>query len=152
MSAGASAFIQVELNAISRFFRIEDLENLLLISLGIFCHLLLRQWRAGCVLAGRVADHSGEIADQKDHVMTEVLKLSELVDQYGVPKVQIGRGRVEAGLDSQRVSLGELVYEFLLDEQLVGATLYYFQLSGDIHVLLFVSGLYGVRDTTVSLE
>ena len=55
------------------FRRIEDFEHLRLVSLGIALDVLARKRRARRVLAGRVADHAGEIADQKQNVMTEVL-------------------------------------------------------------------------------
>ncbi len=45
--------------------RVEDLEDLLLVGFGILQHLLAGQRLAGLVLAGRVADHAGKIADEK---------------------------------------------------------------------------------------
>jgi hypothetical protein len=48
-----------------------------------------------------VADHPGEVADQEDHLVPEVLELPHLVEQHGVADVQVRGGRVEAGLDPQ---------------------------------------------------
>ena len=71
------------------FFRVQHLEHLVAIGLGVFQHLLARQRRAGGIFAGRVADHAGEVADQKQCVMTEILQLAHLVEQHGMAKMQI---------------------------------------------------------------
>ena len=39
---------------------------------------------------------------RKDHLVTQVLELAHLVEQHGVAQMQVGRGRIEAGLDAQR--------------------------------------------------
>ena len=83
---------------------VEDLEDLVAIGRGVARDVLARQRRPRRVLAGRVADHPGEITDQKQDVMAELLKLPELVQQHRVAEVQVGRGRVEAGLDAQRLA------------------------------------------------
>jgi hypothetical protein len=43
----------------------------------------------------------------------KVLELPHLVDQHGVPEVQVGRRRVEAGLDAQRAASAKALLEFL---------------------------------------
>ena len=69
-----------------------------------------------------VADHPGEVADQEDHLVAQVLELPHLVEQHGVADVQVRRGRVEAGLDAQRAArLAGGRVQFLALEDLVGA-------------------------------
>ena len=53
--------------------------------------------------------------------MAEVLRLAQLVQHHRVPEVDVGRGRVEAELDAQRLAAGELLRELRLDEELVRA-------------------------------
>ncbi len=103
--------------------RVEHFEHLVAITLRIGKHLLTRQRRAGGVLAGGVADHAGEVADQEQGVVPQVLQLAHLVEQHGVAEVQVGRGRVETGLDAQRTPLFELLDQFGFEQQFVAATL-----------------------------
>ena len=91
--------------------------------LGVVLDLLAGQRRPGRVLPGRVADHAGEIADQEDHLMAQLLELAHLVEQHRVAQVQIGRSRVEARLDAQRAAAREPLGHLLLDQQLVAAAL-----------------------------
>ena len=100
---------------------IQDFENLLLIGLGILMYLGLCQRRPGCALPGRISDHPGEVPDQEQHLMTEVLKLLELVDQDRVTEMQIRCGRIETGLDFQRTPLLQLRDELFFDEYFIGA-------------------------------
>jgi hypothetical protein len=51
--------------------RIKDLENLLLIGGSVFKNLLAGQRRSGRVLARRISDHSGEVANQEQHLMPQ---------------------------------------------------------------------------------
>ena len=53
--------------------------------------------------------------------MAEVLELPHLVEQHGVAEVQVGGGRVEAGLDPQRAAELEPGLQFVGLEDLVGA-------------------------------
>jgi len=95
------------------FIGIQNLKDLFLIGLSVFQNLLAVQRFAGDIFSGRIADHAGEIADQKHDVMAEFLKLSELVDQHGVPEMQIGRGGIETGLDPQRPAGFKPLHQFL---------------------------------------
>jgi len=106
-----------------RLLRIEDLEHLRAVGLRVLLDLLARQRRASLVLARRVADHAGEIADQELHLVAEVLEMLQLVDHHGVAQVQIGSSRIEPELDAQRTSAGEFLRELFLDDQLVAAAL-----------------------------
>ena len=93
---------RIEIHA--RLLAIEDLEDLLLVGLRVGLDLLARQRRARRVASGRIADHSGEVADQKRHLVTEALELAHLVDEHRVAEMQIGRGRIESRLDPQRLT------------------------------------------------
>ena len=55
-------------------------------------------------------------------------KLAQFVDQHGVAEVQIGRGRIETGLDAQRPAGLQLVDELGLDQQFVAAAFDDFEL------------------------
>ena len=83
-----------------------------------------RQRRARDVAARRIADQSGEVADQEDDGVAHVLEVFQLAHQHGVAEVQVGRGGIEAGLDAQRFpgtrrSL-ELGAQFLRADRLFG--------------------------------
>ncbi|MCY1419856.1 hypothetical protein D9M71_354560 [compost metagenome] len=80
--------------------RIEDLEHLSLVGLGIIQDLLTGQRRASGALATGVADHSGEVADQEDHLVPELLELAQLINKHGMSQVQVRRGRIETCLDA----------------------------------------------------
>jgi hypothetical protein len=85
-------------------------------------HVLAREWLARHVLAARIADHAGEIADQKNDLMSQILKLAHLVEQDGVTQMQIRRGRIEAGLDAQRPAELEPRLEVLALDDFLGAS------------------------------
>ena len=88
-----------------RFRRIENLEYLRLIGLGVLVDLVARHRRPGNVAAGRVADQAGHVADQKDDLMPEILEVLQLADQDRVPEMQVGGGGVEARLHADRPAL-----------------------------------------------
>jgi len=73
-----------------------------LVGLGVGLDLLPAQGRPGGFLAGGIADQPGEIADQEDDRMPQLLELGHLPDQHPVAQVQVGRGGVEPRLDAQR--------------------------------------------------
>jgi hypothetical protein len=66
--------------------------------------------------------------------MAEILQLAHLVQHHGMAQVQVGRGRVQAQLDAQRLAAlfgaRELLREFAFDQQFVDAA------SGDRQRLL----------------
>ena len=86
---------------------------------GVGLHLLRRQPRARHVAPGRIADQTGEIADQEDHLVTELLKLAHLVDQHRVAQVQVGCRGIEARLDAQRLPRAELVLQLRGHQQVL---------------------------------
>jgi hypothetical protein len=101
----------------------QNLEHLFGVRPGVFLHLLAGERRARHVLAGGVADHAGEVADEKQRVMPQILQLTHLVEKDGVPEVQVGRGGIEPRLDTQRPPLGKFFLEFAFHQQLVAASL-----------------------------
>src|SRR6185369_5504191 len=111
---------------------VQDLEHLLAIS-GRVGGDLVPGKRGSCrVLAGRIADHAGKIADQELNVMAQVLKLPQFVDDHGVAKVQVGGGGVHAQFYAQRTAQLELVDQFGFHEQLVTAAPHHLQLLVDV--------------------
>ena len=58
-----------------------------------------------------IADHAGEVADQKDDRVPEILKVFQLAQQHGVAEMQIGRGRIEAGFHAQRLVRSQRFFE-----------------------------------------
>ena len=66
--------------------------------------LLARERRAGGRAARGIADQAGDVADQEDHRVAQVLEVLQLADQHGVAEVQVGRGGIESGLDAQRLA------------------------------------------------
>ena len=76
----------------------ENLEHLRHVSLGIAHDVFRAERRTRGRTARRVANHAGEVADQKDDGVAEILKVLELAQQHGVAEMQIGSGRIEARL------------------------------------------------------
>src|SRR5471032_728396 len=102
--------------------RIQDLEDLGLVGLGIIEHLLAGQRRTRCALAARVADHPGEVPYKEDHLMTQLLELTQLINKHGVAQVQIRRSRIKARLNTQRLAALELLDQLGLDQQFFRTT------------------------------
>ena len=104
---------------------IEDLEDLLEIGLRVCFHLLAFERRASFGLAGGIADHGGEIADEENGGVALVLELLELAQHDGVAEVQIRRGGIDAEIDAQRFAglrgLLELGLEFVFADDFGGA-------------------------------
>jgi hypothetical protein len=59
--------------------------------------------------------------------VAQVLQLAQLVQHHGVAQVQVGRGRVQAQLDAQRLAAlfraRQLLGEFAFDQQFVDTRL-----------------------------
>ena len=85
-------------------FPAQNFVHLFEIRLRVGVHLLARQGRARLGLAGGIADHRREIADQKNRRVAQVLKMFQLAQHDGVAQVQVGRGRVHAQLHAQRLA------------------------------------------------
>ena len=101
---------------------VQHLVDLLGIGLGIGEHVFAGERLARGVLARGIADHAGEIADQEDHLVAQVLKLAHLVEQHRMADVQIRRRRVETGLDAQRPTRFQPLHQFFALDDFVRAT------------------------------
>ena len=75
--------------------------NLLEVSLRIGVDLLAAQGRAGAVAPGGIANCGGEVADERNNGMTQILKLAHFVQDHGVTQMQIWRSGVHAEFDPQ---------------------------------------------------
>ena len=95
---------------------IENLEDLVGVRLRVCVDFGRRERWTRRRPAGRVADHSGEVANQENDVVAEVLKLPHLVEQHRVPEVQIRRGGVETGFDDESIPASQSRRELLLEQ------------------------------------
>ena len=89
-----------------RLFRIENLEDLLFIRLRILLDLLAAERRPRHRPSRRVANHPGEVANQKNRRVPQILKVLQLAQHDRVPQMQVGRGRVHSQLHPQRFARG----------------------------------------------
>ncbi len=115
ISTGVSLPSQRELKSITVFFGIEELEDLLLVGLGVARDLLAAQRRPRLVAAAGVADQAGEVADQEDDGVPQLLEVLHLADEHRVPQVDVGGGGVEARLDQQGLVRLQRAQELLLE-------------------------------------
>ena len=79
-----------------RAFRVQHLEGLVRISLGIGHDLFKGHERAGLVLVAGVAHQAGERADEEDGRVAQVLELAQFAHGHGVAQVQVRSARVHA--------------------------------------------------------
>ena len=69
-----------------------------------------------------ITDHPREIADQENDIVSEILELSHLVYQDGMPQVQIRCSRIETGLYYAAVCPSRAsTCQAVLGQHLVGA-------------------------------
>ena len=47
--------------------------------------------------------HAGEIANQENDSVAEILKVFQLAEQHSVTEMQVGSGGIKAGLRTQRL-------------------------------------------------
>ena len=120
--------------------RVEDFENLLPIGRGVFCNLFGRHRLARDIFAGRVADQSGEVANQENDRMTLLLKLAHFVQEHGVPEMQVGSGRVKSDLDPQFPAISQSLDQLLAQQNLFRAAAQF----GEVFIVLLVHGSLSV--------
>ena len=97
----------VEPGAIERhfgLFRIEDLENLLLVGLGVLFDLRSGQLRTRLRLSTWVADEARKISNEKVNDVSEILEVLHLPNDYGVAQMYVRRGRIETNFYFERLS------------------------------------------------
>ena len=99
---------------------VQDAKGLLRIGRRVLFDLCTRQLRARALLAGRIADHSREVADHEDHPVARVLEVAHLAQDDRVPEMDVGRRWVEPDFHGQR-SAFELSDELLFLDNVHGA-------------------------------
>ncbi len=83
------------------FVAVEDAEDLVGVGLRVGIDLLAGERLAGDVASGGIADEGGVVADEKDDLVAEVLKVLELAHQDRVAEVEVGGGGIESSLDAE---------------------------------------------------
>ena len=73
------------------FFRVEHQRGLLVISFSVFFDLLWCERRTGTVAARRVANQTGEVADQENDLVPQILQLAHFVEHHGMTDMDIWR-------------------------------------------------------------
>ena len=105
--------------------RVQHHAGLAVVGFGIELDLLGREGRARAVAARRIADQAGEIPDEEDHLVAQILQLPHLVQHHGVADVDVGRGGVQPQLDAQRLARrfrpDKLLEPFVLGQQFLHA-------------------------------
>jgi hypothetical protein len=86
--------------------RVQHQAGLAVVGFGVGLDLLGRERRARAVAPRGVADQGGEVADQEDHLVPQVLQLAHLVEHHRVADVDVGRRGVQPQLDAQRLARG----------------------------------------------
>ncbi len=69
-------------------------------------------------LVGGVADAAGEVADQKDNLVSQVLELAELPQGDGVAQVDDRAGRIDAQVDADRLAGSQAALQILAPDDL----------------------------------
>ena len=75
---------------------IKNFECLLAIRCRICDHFLMRQLRPRNGTTARVADHSGEVANDQNGLVAEVLKLPQFSQDNRMAKVNVRGGRIDS--------------------------------------------------------
>ena len=91
----------------------------MLVSFRVGVDLFTRELRARGAFAGRIADQTREITDEKDRRVAQFLKRAQLANHHRVTEMNVGRGRIRAEFHTQWLAgLGRL---FQLRSQFVFA-------------------------------
>ena len=102
--------------------RVQHLGGLGVIGFGVELDLLGRERRARAVAARRITDQRREIADQKNHLVAQILQLPHLVEHHRVADVNVGCRGVQTQLDTQGFARGlgarQLLGPLVLRQQL----------------------------------
>src|SRR4030095_2563504 len=91
---------RVELDARPR--HVDDLAELRAVRVSVPADLVRGERLARLRASRRIADHAGEVADDDDHLMAEILEVAQLAQDDRVAQMKIGRGGVEPQLDLER--------------------------------------------------
>src|SRR5262249_2998268 len=85
-----------------RSAHVQDLAELRAVRLRVGANLLPRERLARLRAPRGITDHAGEVADDDDDLVAEVLEVAQLLQDDRVPEVQVGRRGIEAELDQER--------------------------------------------------
>ncbi len=85
---------------------VQNFEHLLCIGFGIPIDLFARQRLARDGAPAGVADQAGEVSNEENDRVAEVLKMFQLADQHRMTQVKVRRGRVKSCFDAQRLAGG----------------------------------------------
>jgi hypothetical protein len=69
----------------------------------------------------RITDHSGEITDDQNRLVTQVLKLSQFSQNNTVAKMNVGGGWIDPQFYAERAPEREFRAQFILADDLRGA-------------------------------
>src|SRR5262249_9724852 len=83
----------------------ENLEDLRTIRLRVPTDIIAGHWRTCEITSCGVSNQRGNIANEEDDRVAQILKMLHLTQQHGVAEVEIGCGGIEARLDSQWLSI-----------------------------------------------
>jgi len=107
------------------FGRVQHQAGLAVVGFGVDLDLLGRKRWAGAVAPRWVANQRGEVANQENHRMAQILQLAHLVQHHCVTDMDVWGGRVQPQLDTQRHAGGftarQFFGPFVLRNQLVAA-------------------------------
>lgn len=103
------------------FFAIEDFESLFGVGFGVFEDFFAGEGRAGGGASGGVADGGGEVADEEDGLVAELLELAEFFEDDGVTEVDVWGGGIDAEFDAEWAVEGKFFAEFFFGENGGGA-------------------------------
>ena len=83
-------------------FWIEQFERLIAVGGCVGLQHFSRLHGAEGIFVRRIADESGEVADQEDRLMSELLEQGQLAQRDAMADVQVGRCWIDAEVDAQR--------------------------------------------------
>src|SRR5206468_3724625 len=90
---------------------VEHATELCLIRLGIGADFVPGERLARLRASRRIPDHAGEVADDDDDLVAEILEIAQLLEHHGVSKVEVRSGRVEPQLDLEGASRAKRTLE-----------------------------------------
>ncbi len=86
----------------TRARHVDHLAELRAVRVRVRANLVPGERLASLRAAGRIADHAGEVADDHDDLVAQILKVPELPQDDRMTQVKVGRGWIEPQLDPQR--------------------------------------------------
>ena len=120
-----------DLDALGR--HVEDGADLRDVGLGVRVDLLLRELRARRRLPRRVAEHRGEVADDQHGLVSAVLEQAEPAQHDREAEMDVGCGRVDAELHTQRRAALDLRAQLGFGDDVDGVRGQEAQLTVDVH-------------------